>query len=271
VESAAGTGRDDVSIELEVLLAYAQCAVQPASAETFQLLAGPRGQLGDVSAAVFLLSRAQAGTYGGVSRFVLQSAPVLVQQLNRSTQPTRVVLRDRVRGRIDWSATYKARHAGDMHPGVFVCQQTLRDMDRLENQLLKYVLTQVQRSLETALPRLQLWDAWGPAFQSLRGQPMPMASYLGDLAHRVRRLLAHIHLRDVALPDAIDARHLAAARSAKNSLYMEVVAVYEDYLQLVQQPDWHRWSAAFHNTIPLPVLLRNAATGLTVTQVEAGA
>jgi hypothetical protein len=269
VESASVTEYDDVSVELDVLLAYAQCAVQPVSAETFQMLAGPRGQLADVSAAMFLLNRPQVGIYAGVSWFVLQSAPVLVQQLNRSTQPTRVVLRDRVRGRIDWTATYKSRYASDLHPGVFVCQQIRRDMDRPENQLLKYVLARVRHCLDNALPRLQSWDAWGPAFLSNDGRPTPIVSYLADLAHRVRRLFAHIHLRDVALPDAIDARHLSAARSAKNPLYTDVVAVYEDYVHLVQEPDWRRWSAAFLETIPLPFLLRNAASSLTARRLHA--
>ena len=156
----------------------------------------------------------------------------------------------RIRGRVDWCSTYKARHTGNVDPTVFVCLQSWRHFDQPENQLLKFMLHRIQLCLER-LPRgMQIWQAWGRSLSVTQGEPL--TSYFALLAHRIRMCSAHAHLREVDLPTSISAQHLLAARTSKNELYAHAVGLYDLYQQVVATPDWMLWADVVDQTLPLP-------------------
>jgi hypothetical protein len=231
-----------------LLLAYAFWRQPPSSMVLFRRLAGMYGHLSPITAACFLLYRHpdQPCVYD----FVLETAPTLVHQLSRTTQRQRVELHGRVRGRIDWSSTYKARYAEDGNPALFVCSQSWRRFDRPENQLFKFMLGEIRGCLDRALPVLQAWQAWGAHLGDER--PLSVGMHLARLAHRLRPLRSHIYLRDIQLPARISGRHLAAAETSKNELYAMLAPLYRLYADVVGVESWVTWSETLAATLPLP-------------------
>jgi len=238
--------------QLALLLAYAQCATRPRDAARFRSLAGAGGRLGPMTAAAFLLHDFAEASKTSLHGFIFDTAPILLQQLSRDTRRVRVTYHGRVQGRIDWPGTQKARLSGDSDPTQFVCRQTERAFDRPENRLLKFLLDRVQKCLDSARPALHDWHAWGRVCRQLPGEPVDLDAYFDGLGHRVRILNAHICLRDVHLPTAVQSRHLAAARSAKDRRYAIVADLVELYQSLVGAPDWDAWVYNLGATLPLP-------------------
>lgn len=234
------------------LLVYALRAASPADPAWFRHLAGPRGRLGDVTAACFLLHRTPADGEPCVHRFLFQTAPILLQQLSRTTEPQRVVLHGRIRGKIDWSSTYKVRYSEDANPTVFVCQQSWRRFDRPENQLFKFLLHQIQSCLDRVPPDMWNWQAWGRVLCPDPGKPRRLGNHFALLAHRVRTFSAHVYLREVELPTTIGSQHLLAARTSKTELYAELAKLYELYQAVVGAPEWEQWAAVLSQILPLP-------------------
>ena len=236
----------------DVLLAYVQRSIRPGDAVGFRQLAGIQGRLGRMTAAAFLLHRSEEKTQPSVHRFVFDIMPILLPQLSRNTHPERVTLHGRTRGRVDWSGTYKARLSEDTNPTVFVCLQSWRVFDRPENQLCKFLLHHIQHCLNRTLPDLGDWCAWGWAFRSSHGEPLRLGDYFASLAHRVRTFGAHVYLREVGLPPAIEGRHVLAARTSKNELYASVADLDDLYQAVVHAHDWERWADVLSQTLPLP-------------------
>lgn len=249
---------DDALLAYVLLMRYLQSEDRPAAVAELRSVAGPCGQLGGVTATCFLLYRPPAGQEDvSVHRFLFQYAPVLLQQLSRTTQRERVVMASHTRGRVDWSGTYKARYGAGANPSIFVCLQSSRLFDRPENQLLKFVLHQLQVCLERVPFYLQEWQAWGAALQeNNENEPLRIGRYLSTLAHRVRMLSSHISLRDVELPQSIESRHVLAARTSKNELYTGVSNLYQLHRQVVNFPDWEQWVRVVSQTLPLPAGVR---------------
>jgi hypothetical protein len=234
------------------LLAYATRSVRPGDQLGFRRLAGLYGQIGEVSAACFLLYRPIDETAPCVHRFLFHTAPTLLQQLNRTTQTQRVVLHGHIKGRADWLSTYKVRYSQDVDPSVFVCLQSWRRFDRPENQLFKFLLHQIRVCLNRIPPGLQDWRAWGQALRPSENTPLHLGDYFATLEHRVRTFRAHIYLRDVELPATIGGQHLMAARTAKNELYASLVDLYDLYQVVVNASDWEQWTEILSQTLPLP-------------------
>ncbi len=234
------------------LLAYAVRSAPPDDPASFRHLAGARGRLGGMTAACFLLYRTSDKAAPCVNRFLFHTAPILLQQLNRTTQPQRVVLHGRTRGKVDWPSTYKARYGEDANPTVFVCLQSWRRFNRPENQLFKFLLHHIQLCLDRVPPGLRTWRAWGRALCPVEGKPLYLGDYFATLAHRVRAFSTHVYLRGVELPAAIGERHLLAARTSKTPLYADMADLYDLYQAVVGAPDWERWATVLTQTLPLP-------------------
>jgi hypothetical protein len=260
----------------DVLQVYDYLAAEPAQVELFQRLVAPQGALAALSAASFLLYYPSAQSGGSapicVERFVYDIAPVLLQQFSRVTEARRVTLHGRTRGKVDWSATYKARNSADSNPTLFVCQQSWRRFDRPENQLVKYLFKLIGDCLQRIPRSLWSWQAWGKSVNRKQppelgsdGFPLPPGPDLGhvenlsdrfaSLAHRLRLYSTYSALQDVALPYSIETRHILAARTSKNELYADAADLYEQYLTLVGRPLWASWRQALGGTLPLPASL----------------
>lgn len=269
---------------MDPFLVYAFRSSPPADVVSFRRLVGLDGRLGGITAICFLLYRPpgtssapqlrrdvragdgqeQAGDQTperrdrgaeeevSVWHFMNRTAPRLLPQLSRTIQPQRVQMHGRVRGRIDWEGTYKARYSEECNPTIFVCRQSGRRYDRPENQLLKYLLRRVQVCLEQVPADLKSWFVWAPAQQAGQQERVPVGRDLADLAHRLRTYQASAYLRDVDLPHAIGGHHLLAARTAKNPLYLELFRLYNLYAEVAEVAVWERWKLALNGAAPLP-------------------
>ena len=248
IELRPGAGQD--SLLAYTLVVHYLSGLGAGSAAALHQLAGARGRLGGLTAACFLLYRPRARNSVSVNSFVFETAPVLIQQLSRRTRSERVSLEGRVGGKIDWSATFKVRNTMDGNSSVFVCLRNSRLFERPENQLFKFMLVRVRDCLSRVPPWLREWQHWRRAGSA--GRPSGLGDYFELLEHRLRVLGGHISLREVTVPSAVKAEHLAAARNSKNKLYSVVADLYELYRGAVESPIPERWAHVVAQTLPLP-------------------
>jgi hypothetical protein len=165
----------------------------------------------------------------GVGSFLGVTVPSLLRKLSCSTEARPVEMQGAVRGRIDWAATWKARHTGDPNPALFICREVERQYATPENELLRYVLEKLKAALGEVPPLLRGGACW-PAGAASR--PASIAPLLADLQDAAQRHLRHAALRKIKPPDSIAAQHLLRARSSKTAEYGEVAKMYRDYAEL---------------------------------------
>ena len=242
-----------------VLLAHYLLGREQIPAVHLRKIAGLDGKLGIVTATCFVLYRMHTVDQSSAHRLLFHTAPQLVHQLNRTAISNRVVLRDRPRGKIDWPATYKARAAEGMNSTLFICLESQRRYSRPENQLLKWVIFQIERCLDRVPAEMNDWLAWGWNRVDRSGGEEIIGEDLAVLRHKVRQIGMDMALRHVEMPRSIEDRHLRAARSSKNRLYSEVADLYDVFAATVVDPHWDAWSTMVRETFPLPPDMRELA------------
>ncbi len=75
-----------------------------------------------------------------VLSFVNVTLERLLRGLVSQTNRTQREYRGRVRGRVAWAATWKARLSKEYDPTKFVCTEVRRQFDTPENQLLRFMV-----------------------------------------------------------------------------------------------------------------------------------
>lgn len=203
--------------------------------------------------------------------FVQHTVPLLLRQLQRTTKHQRETYVGRVRGRIDWPATTKARYQTGYNPAIYVCRQPQRLEDTPENQLLKFVLTAVDRTTMMISPVMLTAERWTAERGAESNWLRERAAAISQL---LRPLLGHIRLRQVTLPDAITSQHLLKARTSKTELYGRVADIYQQYHALIIQGDWASLRPLFTHTLLLPtettpaakMFIRLAAAGILMSK-----
>ena len=165
-----------------------------------------------------------------VGSFLQVTVPALLRKLSCSTEAKPVEMQGAVRGRVDWAATWKARHTGDPNPALFICRQVERQYATPENALLRYVLETLKVALVEVPSVLRIGVCW-----SVRGVNQPAAIYpvLASLQDQTQKHLRHAALRKIELPDSITPQHLLRARSSKTEEYSDVANLYDLYIQLM--------------------------------------
>jgi hypothetical protein len=262
---------DNTAKDSEALLAYVLLS-RYLSAEGNRLdlgalrsLAGPGGRLGGVTATCFLLYRPREQGQTSVSEFVFRIAPLLLQQLSRSTQRERVSLKGQVRGKVDWTNTYKARLGAHADPSIYVCLRNSRIFDKPENQLFKFMLQRVKVCVERAPAYIRDWQSWsGNTDGGGESGPLHIGSYFASLSHYASVFNAHVSLREVKLPHSVGSQHTVAARAAKNTLYGRLAALYDSYKAIVEVTSGELWARVIGQTLPLPPAA--AALGRTLSR-----
>lgn len=169
-----------------------------------------------------------------VDSFVTRSLDRLLQQLSHHTRQVPVQQRERVRGRINWPATYKARFEQDYDPVRFVCREVRHQYDTPENQLLKYVLDRIERSLDAVPERLRNGACYFPA--DLARPPVRVSVWLENIKSRLLQLRRNIRLRSVTLPPAVDETHLLHANLSRVEEYADVAQLYRRFQSVVAAP-----------------------------------
>lgn len=204
------------------------------------------------AATYFLLHQAGPNGIDPVS-LVCDRLDRLLASLIRSTQHERNTHRGRVRGRIDWSATWKARLADDDDPTRFVCLEVRRHYNTPENQLLKYLVDAIWSALEAIPPTMREGVCCLPMTEgdAIR-ETIPTSERLAVLETRLIRARQHPLLREIAIPESITEHHLARAETAKLDEYANLVALYRTYHDSVLSPRSRTLAALARTLLPLP-------------------
>lgn len=205
------------------------------------------GVLFAVSATFFLLDVDQERD---VESFTIYTLGRLLQHLSRRTEQLQVEYQGRVRGRIVWPATYKARYGEDYDPSRYVCREVRHQYDTPENQLLKYLAERIDECLKVVPAVLRsgaCYFAPSQAHRSLR-----TAIRLGNMETALNQFRRNIYMRDVTLPHRITDSHLQRARTAAMDEYRAVVRIYERYQEIVAAPSQDKITEIGRRMLPLP-------------------
>jgi hypothetical protein len=187
---------------------------------------------------------------GDVETFVTHTLGRLLRQLNHNTQQQQIEVPGRVRGRVVWSATYKARYAQDYDPTRYICREVRHLYDTPENQLLKYVVEQVTRWLKAVPKALQAGACYISAEDERR--PLLTATRLARMELTLNALRYHRRLQDVTLPASITPTHLLRAENARLEEYADVARIYTLCQATVASPAWDAVMAIGRHALPLP-------------------
>jgi hypothetical protein len=205
------------------------------------------GALFVASATFFLLD---VHSEWDVERFSVHTLRGLLQGLSRRTEQLQVEYQGRVRGRIAWPATYKARYGQDFDPSRYVCREVRHQYDTPENQLLKYLAERIDGCLKAVPAVLRS----GVCYFSLSevDRPRMTAVRLGDIEAAISQFRRNVYMREVTLPQEITDIHLVRARTAKMDEYRTVAEFYDRYQKVVATPSYKRITEIGKRMIPLP-------------------
>ncbi len=201
-------------------------------------------------AAYFLLSPREVGGMRDVVSFVSEVLDGLIAQLSRTAQPNKVMYPGRIRGQVDWKATFKARSGPKYDPGCFVCREIKHQFDTPENQLLKSVLTHIARCL-TLIP---VTIRYGYCFVRTRSslEVIRPDAALQRIEAALKRHQRNIYLQGVTIPSNITQQHLLRATTSHVEEYAEVAKVYYQYVSVVATPAREAISRIGHHTVIMP-------------------
>ncbi|MEW5872885.1 MAG: DUF2357 domain-containing protein [Chloroflexota bacterium] len=217
-----------------------------------------RGELAGAAAAYFLLDcqprdslkggPAEAPA-GGVEFFVQVTMRRLLRQLSRSTQRQLSEYRGRVRGRVAWSQTLKARYTQDYDPTRYVCSEVRHQYDTPENQLLKYLLACIQDCLKSVPEALRAGFCYTPAGSAGAGS---IAQRLAQVEATLAQLQRNTRLRQISLPETVQEFHVLRALTSRTEEYADVARLYQHYQRVVAAPTWARLAEVGRRVLLLP-------------------
>jgi hypothetical protein len=189
-------------------------------------------------------------TRGDVETFVTHTLGRLLRQLNHNTQQHQVEYPGQVRGRVVWSATYKARYAQDYDPTRYVCREVRHLYDTPENQLLKYVVEHIAQCLKAVPAALR----GGACYFALKDERRSLltSTRLARMETALASLRYHHRLRGVMSPPSISPSHLLHAETARLEEYAEVAHIYKRYQATVVLSAWDAVTAIAKRVLPLP-------------------
>jgi hypothetical protein len=189
-----------------------------------------RKEVGYLSTVHFLLS--------DEIRELIEIVPRILRRLSHSTQKEVIVNKACVKGKIDWNLTIKERCAQGYDQTIFVCRPPSRIYNLPENQLLKFVLTQVKRLIEETanLPKVEEKSI---RLEELRteDEKEKWSDRISWLRYHVNNALKNVHLREVDLPKQVNERMIRRAQTARNKDYETVEDSYSLHRHVIQKMD----------------------------------
>jgi hypothetical protein len=235
--------------ELAVLrrLVGLMLATPPASAWE-ELRAG--GYLRTAAATFFLLD---VEPDGGVERFMTHTVNRLLQHLLHRTEQHLVESKGRVRGKIIWPATYKARYGQDYDPARMVSRAVRYEFDIPENQLFKGVVERIQSSLLAVPAALRNGVCYRPHPEDQNTRAVALR--LSNIEAGLKQVRRSVYLQAITLPPQINDMHLQRAAVADLDEYRHLVRLYQHHEMLVTRPSPALLSAASKRILPLPAQL----------------
>lgn len=164
-----------------------------------------------------------------VETFITHTLSRLLQQLNRHTERHLVEYQGRVRGRIAWAATFKARYSQSGDPGRYVSQEVRHQYDTPQNQLLKFLVQRLTLGIHALPAVIRQGGCYILPETSENLVCTSIAARVVGMEMALRHFHRHAHLRDVTLLPAIDESHLIRTENLRNPDYADVVRIYRHY------------------------------------------
>jgi hypothetical protein len=215
----------------------------------------PAGFEQRLRAACFVLHRDPRGEIDAFS-FVTVTLERLLRGLASQTRREQRELRGRVRGRVDWAATWKARLADSHDPTRLVCAEVRRHFDTPENQLLRFMVEALWSLVRTIPPVIRQGQCCRPGMAGPGSLTLAAtAPRIGAMEIRLPRQRLHPQLRQIALPDVITPEHLRRAETSKMEEYGQVARLYRRYHRCLILRDWAALAGLGHTLLPLPAHL----------------
>jgi len=164
--------------------------------------------------------------------------PRILRRLSHATQKEVLVNRGCVKGKIDWNLTIKERCARGYDQTIFVCRPPSRIYNLPENQLLKFVLTQIRRLMEETakLPKVEEKNVRLEELRTKDGKEK-WADRMSWLKFHVNNALKNIHLKGVDVPSLVNERMIRRAQTARNKDYESVADSHSLHRQIIQRLD----------------------------------
>lgn len=168
----------------------------------------------------------------------IKIVPRILRRLSHATQKEVLVNRGCVKGKIDWNLTIKERCAQGYNQTIFVCRPPSRIYNLPENQLLKFVLTQIRRLMEETakLPKIEEKNVRLEELKTKDGKEK-WADRMSWLKFHVNNALKNIHLKGVDVPSLVNERMIRRARTARNKDYESVADSHSLHRQIIQRLD----------------------------------
>jgi hypothetical protein len=188
---------------------------------------------------------------GDAETFVTAALGRLLRQLDHATEQRRVVHRDRVRGRVSWSATFTARFSRDFDPGLYVCREVRRQFDTPENRLLKYVVERIYACVQAMPEALQGGMCYLPAAGA--HDALGTADRLARMRAVLRHFRQHAGLRDVPLLPSLDDGYVMRAEASRRQEYAMAAHLFRRHRAMMASAGWQVPLAAVgRRALPLP-------------------
>lgn len=205
--------------------------------------------------AYFVLHRDPRDEIDVVS-FVTVTLERMLRGLASRTDREQCDHRGRVRGRVAWAATWKARLSEEYDPTRFVCTEVRRHFDTPENQLVKFMLETVWSLVEAISPVIRQGVCCRPAPDGSGSMSVTATGQrLSGIEATLPRLRVHPQLREVSIPDRITLEHLRRAETSKMEEYGQVARLYRRYHRCLIARDWQELIDLAHSLLLLPARL----------------
>ena len=200
-----------------------------------------------------------------LDHFLEQIVARLLQGLSRRTRREEVTYSGRVRGTINWPATFKARHGRDYDPTRFVCRELRYEYDTMENQLLRFFVQRLVESIHLVPDSIRRgeWFAIG------RNESISIADRMNRLESRLTEQLRHVHFREVTLPTHITPEHLLRAGTSRTEEYGAVATLYRQYVAIVRNGEWSSTRRLLRTGLVLPAGTEPLWDGVNVAVLRA--
>jgi hypothetical protein len=171
-------------------------------------------------------------------RKLVEIVPRILRRLSHSTQKEKMENRGCIKGRIDWNLTIKERCAQGYDQTIFVCRPPSRIYNLPENQLLKFVLTQIKRLIEETA-NLSKVEEKNIRLEELRTEDgkQKWTDRIAWLRYHVNNALKNVHLKEVDLPNQINQHMVRRTRTARNKDYEFVGDSYSLHRRIIQKMD----------------------------------
>jgi hypothetical protein len=205
------------------------------------------GRLFGAAATFFLLDQEPQHD---VETFVVYTLGRLLQHLSRRREANEIQYHGRVRGRVLWPTTFKARFAQDYDPTRYVCREVRYQYDTPENQLLKFVIERVSQCMQGIPDELRSGVYIDLSRYDLA--PTPIATRVVAMETALARLRRNLYLREVSVPQQVTELHKVRAETAKMDEYRTVLRFFHHYEDGVAVPSQEYVYSVGKRVLPLP-------------------